>query len=113
MCETMNMSARPEYDAEREARPRETGRIPGRGSLLTPGEVAERLRVTSEQVRCLIRKGQLEAVNVGTGPKRPLYRITPEAVDEFLARRQYASPVAVSRVTRRASPAPDFFPNLK
>lgn len=45
--------------------------------LLTPEEAARRLKVTAEQVRSLIRRGELAAINVGTGPKRPLYRITP------------------------------------
>lgn len=105
------MSARPEYDAEREAQPRQTGRAPSRTPLYTPGEVAQQLRVTAEQIRCLIRTGKLAAINVGTGPKRPLYRITPEAVEEFLARRaQQAEPV--SSMNRRLPTVPDFFPDL-
>ena len=80
---------------------------------MTPSEVAERLRVTAEQVRCLIRTGQLAAVNVGTGPKRPLYRITPDAVAEFLARRAQPVPVTRRHPPRRLAPVPDYFPNLK
>lgn len=82
------------------------------GRLLTPAEVAARLRVTPEQVRCLIRTGQLTAVNVGTGPRRPLYRITPDAVAEFLARRGQHAPAARPRPVRRLPPVPDHFPNL-
>lgn len=81
--------------------------------LLTPGEVAAHLRVTAEQVRSLIRTGQLAAVNVGTGPKRPLYRITPEAVTEFLARRGQPAPQARPSSPRRLPPVPDRFPSLK
>ena len=48
--------------------------------LLTPDEAALRLRVSAEQVRALIRRGKLSAVNVGGGSKRPLYRITEQAL---------------------------------
>jgi excisionase family DNA binding protein len=83
------------------------------GHLLTPGEVAERLRVTAEQVRCLIRTGQLAGVNVGAGMKRPCYRITPDAVAEFLGRRVQLVPAMRQQPLRRLSPVPDYFPNLK
>jgi excisionase family DNA binding protein len=83
------------------------------GHLLTPGEVADRLRVTAEQVRCLIRTGQLAAVNVGAGTKRPCYRITPDAVAEFLARRAQPAPATRRPPPRRFAPVPDDFPNLK
>lgn len=83
------------------------------GQFLTPDEVAARLRVTAEQVRCLIRTGQLAAVNVGTGAKRPLYRITPDAFAEFLARRGQSAPSTRTRVTPRLPPVPDYFPDLK
>lgn len=87
--------------------------LPGAdGRLLTPDEVAARLRVTPEQVRCLIRTGQLTAVNVGTGPKRPFYRITPDAVTEFLTRRGQPAPAARPRLLRRLPPVQDHFPNL-
>jgi len=38
----------------------------------------------TEQVRNLIRHGRISAVNVGTGKKRPLYRIKQQALDDFL-----------------------------
>ena len=82
-------------------------------SLLTTLEVAEQLRVTPEQVRTLVRTGQLAAVNVGTGPKRPLYRITPDAVTEFLARRHQIVRAVVPRRRKPPTTVPDFFPNLK
>ena len=111
MCETINMSVHPKYNPESEPRPRETRQITGRSPLFTPGEVAHRLRVTPEQVRCLIRRGQLTAINVGTGPKRPLYRITPEAVEEFLIKRsQQTEPV--HSASRHLPAVPDFFPDL-
>jgi excisionase family DNA binding protein len=83
------------------------------GNLLTPAEVAEKLRVTPEQVRSLIRKGRIPATNVGTGPKRPLYRITQKAFDEFLGQKgQPRQPMQKKKFTR-LPPAPDFFPDLK
>jgi excisionase family DNA binding protein len=111
--ETTIMAAGPGNNANHEPVLRETGRIlAAAGTLLTPGEVAQRLRVTPEQVRCLIRRGQLAAVNVGTGPKRPLYRITPEAVEEFLSGRSRQT--APPRPTNRHLPVvPDFFPDLR
>jgi excisionase family DNA binding protein len=83
--------------------------------LLTPTEAAERLRVHPEQVRNLIRRGQIEAVNVGTGPKRPLYRIPPKAIDTFLSRRwQPGKAVEKTQTKRRKlSPVQDFFPTIK
>ena len=83
------------------------------GRLLTPSEVAARLRVTAEQVRCLIRTGQLAAVNVGAGAKRPWYRITPDAVNDFLTRRGQLAPQARPSSPRRLPPVPDRFPSLK
>jgi excisionase family DNA binding protein len=84
------------------------------GNLLTPAEVAEKLRVTPEQIRSLIRQGQISAVNVGTGPKRPLYRITGQAFDDFLNRRR--QPCSVAKRRRKFKQLPtsqDFFPHLK
>ena len=59
----------------------------GQDQLLTPNEAAVKLKVTPEQIRSLIRNGQLAAINVGTGMKRPLYRITQQALDDFLNHR--------------------------
>lgn len=81
-------------------------------SILKVEEVAKWLRVTNEQVSCLIRTGQLAAVNVGSGTKRPLYRIKPDAVDEFLARRS-EQPVTVRRARPRSAAVADFFPELE
>lgn len=81
-------------------------------SFLKVDEVAKWLRVTNEQVSCLIRTGQLAAVNVGSGTKRPLYRIKPNAVDEFLARRS-EQPVTVRRPRPRPAQPVDFFPELE
>ncbi len=83
------------------------------GHLLTPDEIADRLRVTAEQVRALIRKGQLPAINVGAGSKRPLYRISEEALEEFIAGRQQETPGPTVRRFKRLPPVPDHFPKLR
>ena len=81
--------------------------------LLTAEETAERLRITAEQVRSLIRKGQLAAINVGSGLKRPLYRIREKALDDFLERRWQSGTIAPKRKFKRPPPVQDFFPDLK
>lgn len=89
-------------------------RTPSRNTYyLTPDEVASRLRVTSEQVRSLIRKGILRAINVGAGGKRPLYRISSEALQDFINRDCTPSSPVVKRRTRKPAFTPDFFPDLK
>ncbi|MHC4118099.1 MAG: helix-turn-helix domain-containing protein [Planctomycetota bacterium] len=81
--------------------------------LLTPGQAAEFLGVTAEQVRKLIRRGDISAANVGTGSKRPLYRIRKQALEDFLSLRRQPRTVAPKRKFRRLDPVPDFFPHLK
>jgi len=81
--------------------------------LLTPDDVAAQLQVTSEQVRSLIRKRQLTAINISVGKKRPLYRITSKALAIFLDQRCQPSGPAQSRHFRRPDPTPDFFPDLR
>lgn len=81
--------------------------------LLTPNEAATKLKVTAEQIRNLIRKGQLSAVNVGTGTKRPLYRITQQALNDFLCCRQQPNLIKQSKKLKQDAPVPDFFPHLK
>jgi len=81
--------------------------------LLTPNQAAIYLKVTAEQIRSLIRKGQLSAVNVGTGTKRPLYRITRQALNDFLCQRQQPRLTKQGKKFRQDPPVPDFFPHLK
>lgn len=81
--------------------------------LLTPSEVAEYLQVSPEQVRTLIRKGQIAATNVGAGLKRPLYRVSQQSLDDFLDRKWRPGSAMAKRKFRRLAPAPDFFPHLK
>jgi len=81
--------------------------------LFTPGEAAERLKVSTEQVRTLIRHGRLAAINVGTGPKRPLYRIPAQALQDFLSSRHQPGPAVRPHQFKRRPPVHDHFPNLR
>lgn len=63
--------------AEGGATRRYTGDMSNR--LLTSGEVADQLRVSTMTVYRLIRRGQLPAVRVGRN-----YRVRREDLDEFL-----------------------------
>ncbi|MBN1489923.1 MAG: helix-turn-helix domain-containing protein [Phycisphaerae bacterium] len=82
-------------------------------ALLTADEIARQLKVTTEQVRSLIRRGELAAINVGTGRKQPLYRVTPQAFDEFLARRFQAGPATRRLRVKRRRPVRDHFPDIR
>jgi hypothetical protein len=82
-------------------------------SLFTPNEAANILKVTPEQIRSSIRTGQLSAVNIGKGPKRPLYRITQQALNDFLNRRWQPVQAIRKKKFKRLSQVSDFFPNLK
>ena len=81
--------------------------------LLTPNEASIILKVTSEQVRNLIRRGQISAINVGTGKKRPLYRITNRALNDFLSSRYKPGPATQNKKFRQLDPVRDFFSDLK
>lgn len=52
-------------------------------------------------------------VHVGTGPKRPLYRITQQALNNFLNRRWQPGPARQNKTFKRLAPVRDFFPGLK
>jgi excisionase family DNA binding protein len=53
--------------------------------MLTIKEVAERLRLDPETIRLRIVSGELAAVKTGNGKTSP-YRISEEALDDFLKR---------------------------
>lgn len=72
--------------------------------FMTPPEVAERLGVSPERVIGWIRGGKLRASNLSDGSKRPRFRISPDALDDFLRSREVlpsAPPAPKQR--RRAS----------
>jgi excisionase family DNA binding protein len=68
-------------------------------ATLTVGDVAKRLKLSTDSVLSLIRSGRLRASNVGLGKQRPRWRIAPEAIDQFLAER--AAPKRAPRRRRR------------
>ena len=72
---------------------------------LTVRDVCRRYGVTEHTVLAWIRAGELRAVNVGRrqGAKKPRWRITPESLEAFEARRT-ATP-APPRLRRRTRPA--------
>lgn len=51
---------------------------------LSPRQMAERLNVSVEYVKRLIRGGKIKAVSVGTA-KRPMYRVAPDVFEAYLA----------------------------
>ncbi len=65
-------------------------------SWFTPPQIAEQLGVNVDRVRGWIYAGELEAVNVADSPKRPRWRISQDAYDEFLTSR--------TAVQKRATP---------
>ena len=81
--------------------------------LLTPDEAARRLKVSPEHVRALIRSGRLAAINVGTGPKRPLYRIPLCALRDFLSNRRQPAQTTRPPRFKRLPPVEDHFPHLR
>jgi excisionase family DNA binding protein len=56
---------------------------PGSASLLTPGQVAERLRVSRSMIYALVRRRELEAIYVGRLP-----RVSESALRAYLERAQ-------------------------
>jgi excisionase family DNA binding protein len=77
---------------------------------LTPPGVAERLGVDSHRVVGWIRSGQLPAVNVGDGARRPRFRVSEADLAAFLAARSVGPAPRVSRIRRRRdSQVTEFF----
>lgn len=78
---------------------------------LTPPEIAARLRCRSSKVILWIRREQLRAVNLAENPdgKRPRWRVSPEALAEFLAARTNRAPVPTSRRRKRQQAVTEYF----
>lgn len=58
--------------------------------MLTVEGVAEELAISPEHTRRLIRRGELAAVNIA-GSKRPTYRVSRAALDQYLRDHAVAS----------------------
>lgn len=50
---------------------------------LSPPEYASRLGVKVERIHAWIKSGELMAINVSDSSRRPLWRISPEAIAAF------------------------------
>jgi hypothetical protein len=70
-----------------------------------PPAVARRYAVNVRRVHAWIATGELAAVNVGDGAKRPRWRVTAEAIADF-ERRRSAQPKAAT--TRRKRKKPEY-----
>jgi excisionase family DNA binding protein len=77
--------------------------------MITPPEIAERLAVDVHKILQLIRCGELPAVNLASrGSTRPRFRVSPEALTEFLKRRTVRPPVPRNKRPRAAEPVPRY-----
>lgn len=74
-----------------------------RPAYLTPPEVARLLRMRQATVVSWIRSGRLPAIDISEG-RRPRYRISTQALDEYLAGRAVTPPTAPVRRQRRDIP---------
>ena len=77
----------------------------------TVADVMRRYAVTEWTVLTWIRTGQLRAFNVGRnqGAKRPRWRVTAAALEEFEAKRTPASPVPSTRRAQRPADVIEFY----
>lgn len=72
------------------------------GRHFSTGEVAKQFRVAEGKVRGWIASHQLAAINVAADEScRPKWRISPEAIEAFVARRQAKPAVKISRRRKR------------
>ena len=65
----------------------------------TPEEIARMLGVDPEKVRRWLRSGELVGYDLANNPRgqRPRYRVTKQALEEFLARRAVVPPTPAKR----------------
>jgi hypothetical protein len=76
---------------------------------LTPPQVAAQYRVDVHRVLGWIKRGDLHAINVGDGTQRPRFRISPEALAQFEARRSATPQPRITRQRRRQSAVKEYF----
>lgn len=69
---------------------------------LTPPAIAAQLGMDVHRVLAAIRRGDLQAVDLREpGSSRPRYRVSPEALDKYLAARMVQAPPARARRQQR------------
>lgn len=76
---------------------------------LTPPVIARRYAVNVGKVLAWIASGELAAVNVGDGAKRPRWRITPEALADFERRRAAQPRPATARRKKEKAGYTEYF----
>lgn len=82
-------------------------------SYLTPPEVADLLGIAAEKVVGCIRRGELLAFDVANpGSTRPRFRVSREALQQFLASRSTRRPEKPQRRRRKRPPQPRHFANV-
>jgi excisionase family DNA binding protein len=75
---------------------------------LSPRQAALRLGVRTSKVFAWIHSGELLAANLGDC-KTPRFKISPQALEQFLARRSVVPPAKPARKRRQASEVIQFF----
>ncbi len=77
---------------------------------LTPKEVAAFFKVKTDTVLTWIHSGDLPAFDVSRpGSRKPRWRIAPDALEAFQARRMKQPPPKVQRRRRKPSNVIEFF----
>jgi excisionase family DNA binding protein len=71
---------------------------------MTPREVAVLLRVSGDKIRALIRRGELQAVDMGERPGRARLIVLPEHLAAFVRRRAAATALPAPPRRRRREP---------
>lgn len=78
----------------------------------TTADVAARLRVSTDKVRCWIERGLLTALNTSdVRCAKPRYVVTPEALAEFEQTRMVAKPTKAPPRRRRPPHVKDYYPD--
>jgi len=54
--------------------------------MLTPKDVAVHLKIHVDEVRRLLKSGELEGINIGQGDIKPRWRIDHESLERFKRR---------------------------
>jgi excisionase family DNA binding protein len=81
---------------------------PATNRWMTPPAVAELLGCDTHKILAFIKRGELPAVDLSIGRQRPRYRISPEALEQFLIDRQVKPPATKLRRRKRPVNLPHY-----
>lgn len=70
-------------------------------ALLTVAQVAQRLALSTTAVYSLCDSGELEHHRVGVGAKRKRYRVSPDALESYIAATKVSAPPVLALPRRR------------